>query len=335
MKIVLFIFILIALFACRNNVDNDIINDINETRIIASKMDFHDELPVSFYSFIQANESGLYVTPSNPVNDSVLYKYSHNKTGECCMPLYGIIREGRGPLELQSVNLSTKTANGDTLLFYSFNDSKYLLMDNTGKVFEHINTSVNVLNTGSSFAYSNGYLLLPTFGKMLGRDHLLTILKVSEDTQYDFFEPRVPPGFEPSIRNLVFPMGAIPDGFAISFLGDRKVYILGFDGEIKRELIFGQSDPIPSPFTITNPVEGPSSRPYVTKIEFHKGNLYVLIERMIWILDYPSFEAKKKIAVIRNQEENSAPVIDFSVTDDIMYLRIGNDGLYYIQNNPD
>jgi len=335
MKIGYLICAVLISFSCEKHAEADLIKKNTETIIFASKMDIVDDLPMSFYSFLQANESGLYITSPNPFKDSVLYKFPRNKIGEYGVHLNGIIREGRGPLELQSVNLSTKTANGDTLLFYSFNDSQYLGLDNKGKIFDHIKTSVNVLNTGSSFAYSNGYLLIPSFSKMLARDHLLTMLNIHDGTQFDFFEPRVPAGFEPSIRNLVFPMGAIPDGFAISFLGDRRVYILGFDGGIKRELIFGQSDPIPRPYTITNPVEAPSSRPYITKIEFHNGNLFVLKERMIWILDYPSFEPKKKIAVIRNPDEDSAPVIDFSVTDDIMYLRMGNDGLYYIQTNPD
>lgn len=307
---------------------------LEKTVVIASKMDVTNDFFISLYSFLQANDSGLYITPSSIINDSVLYKYPINEVGKCCVELEGTVREGRGPNELLQIYSSTKTINGDTLLFYSPNSAKYLSINNEGIIFEPFNTSGKIINTGYSFAYSKGYLLMPTFNKVFSRDYLLTMMNVNTNVQKKIFKPRVPAGYEPAIRNQIFTMGALPNGFAVSFVGDRKAYIIGFDGQIKHELIFGKSEPIPEPYKITNPRQAPASKPYLTKIEFHNGNLFVLLDNVIWILDYPSYQTKELIKILRDPEEKSAPVIDFSITDETIYVRMGRSDLYSVKVNP-
>lgn len=336
MKLIYYIISLFIFTSCQIESDDKaiVLNKTDETNIVASKIGIEDELYISMFSFLQSNNKGLYITPPRSIDGYVLYKYPFTKLGECCVRLEGVISEGSGPNELLQINLSTKTSLGDTLIFYSINDASYLIIDEEGKINENeIEASNNLVNTGNSFAYSNGHLLLPTFFQTFNSDYLLNIINLRKSKNFNFFPPRIPPGFEPSIRNQIFPMGALPDGFAFSFLGDRKIYIVDFEGVIKYELILGESDPIPKPFKVLNPNDIPGSRPHITKIEYFQDNLFVLLDNVIWVIDYSMLEVKHMIRVLRTTTEKSAPVIDFSITDEVVYLRIGHDGLFYIETD--
>lgn len=310
------------------------LNNPDEAIIIASRLDMNSNFMISLYSFMQANRSGLYITPSSTFEQTVLYRYIPEIFTKCCIELDKVIKEGKGPGELLQIYSSTKTVNGDTLIFYSPNLRKYLSVNEAGNIFKPFEVTSTVISTGYSFAYSRGYLLVPSFNRFFSRDSLLTLLNVHTGEQKKIFKPRVPAGYEPSIRNQIVAMGALPDGFVLSFIGDRKLYILDFRGRIKQELLFGKSDPIPQPYKITNPKNAPSSKPYVAKIEFHRAHLFVLVDNIIWILDYPSYEPLKRLKVLRNPEEKSAPVIDFSITEKTVYVRMGRDGIYNFPMNP-
>lgn len=336
MKTNIYILLAFVVIGCGQQKLNSSIplNKPDETVVIASRVDMDSKFMISLYSFIQANSSGLYITPSSIFEQTVLYKYPHKRLNECCIELEKVIREGKGPGELLQIYSSTKTINGDTLLFYSPNLRKYLSINETGGIINPFDVSDNIVSTGYSFAYSRGYLLVPTFNRFFSSDSLLTLINVNNDKQKKIFEARVPAGYEPAIRNQVVGMGALPEGFAISFIGDRKLYILDFQGKVKKELIFGESDPIPEPYKISKPKNAPSSKPYLTKIEFDNGHLFVLLDNLIWILEYPSYKPKTLLKVLRDPEEKSAPVIDFSIADETVYVRMGRDGLYDFPINP-
>ncbi|NGP89404.1 hypothetical protein [Fodinibius halophilus] len=334
---IFFLFFLVVL-ACQksNDINSFDVSKSKATTVIANKMDINYSFFISLYSFIQANNSGLYITPSNVINDTVLYKYPKEALNKCCGDLEGIIREGRGPNELSQIFASSKSVTGDTLLFYSPNSAKYLGINNDGVVIDSLEfqNSKTLMNTGNSFSYSKGYFLIPSFNRFFSSKNLFSIINTNNNTSKDIFEPRVPPGYEPAIRNQVVAMGALPNGFAVSFVGDRKIYIIGFNGEVKKQLIFGESEPIPEPFKVKNPKQAPSSKPYITKIEFYKGHILVLMDNLIWILDYPSYQTNNLLKILRDPKENSAPVIDFSITEDVIYVRMGRGGLHSVKTNP-
>lgn len=326
----------LLLLACQHKVPLEQIEfeENKRTKVTATRIDNENDIYLSSYSPLQANASGLYITPFEAVNDTVLYKYGSDTLNYCCLKMEGVLREGKGPSELVRVGTSTKTINGDTLLFYSSGNARYMAIDKKGNVFQPFKASLKAVNASHSFAYSNDFLLLPSFGKPFDEDHLFTLVNVNTNTQQGVFEPRVPAGYEPAIRNEAFTMGALPDGFAISFVGDRKLYTIGFNGEIKNEVIFGESDPIPKPYKITNPSQAPSARPYLTKIEYHEGHLYVLVDNDIWIVEYPSYNIKNIIRIVREPDDMIAPVTDFSITDETLFVRMGRKNLYAVEANP-
>lgn len=314
----------------RNTVD---INDVTKVIFTADKLELENDYFMSFHSFLQANESGLYVTPNNAVNDTVLFKLPSDLFGnKNSKRLRGAIREGNGPNELLNISLSTQTAS-DTLIFYSINSSAYLSIDSSGNITEKKGTPINVFSSGSSLGYNNGHFLFPSFHSVYSKDNLLTITNTALNTQVHFFEPRVPAGYEPAIRNQVFPIGSLPNGFAFSFLGDRKVYTIDFKGSIESVIVLGESDPIPEPFKISESSRPPGAKPYITKIEFFRDHLFILMDNYIWVLDYPDLELKNVFEFKKNLEDDKAPVIDFTINNDLLFLRIGRDGLFSINTN--
>jgi len=337
MKLKLLFLLLIILVSCTDDKQTNKlrVGESNRKIVIASKIDVGNDFFISLYSFIQANNSGLYITPSNTINDTVLYQLKSDRVGRCCQKLEGKVREGKGPKEITQIFASSKTVHSDTLLFYSPNSARYLAINNEGDLIEDfsLKTPKDVINTGNSFAYSNGYFLIPSFSVGYKTESLLTLVNFNNGKRKDFFTPRVPLGFEPAIRNEIVAMAALPNGFALSFVGDRKVYLIDLNGEIKKQLIFGKSEPIPEPYKVKDPKQGPSSKPYIIKIEYYKGNLLVLADNLIWILEFPSYQTQAVLKILRDPEEQSAPLIDFSVSEEVFYLRMGRDGLYYVKVN--
>lgn len=338
---IFFVIILVLIVGCKNNkpLDNSMIDlsgkNIKDIIIVVKKMKFEeDEFSYSNFSFFQANNSGLYVTPPTKIDDFVLFRYTlipEEKTTR----VEGVVRSGRGPNEIELLHMSSKTLNADTLMFTSPID-KMLIVDQMGLLSEwDVDLySKKIINFGYSFSYGNGRLLIPSFNPT-HKDYLFKIYDVSDSLVYNSFPPRVPYGFEPAIRNELLGETPLPDGFAISFIGDRKVYILSSKGELKKELILGKSDEIPTPFKVSNPQEAPPATPYITKMEFYKGHLMVLVDNVIWLIEYPSLKVKSKIRLLKNKQVIESPVIDFSISDKYLYSRIGRDGVFFVETNID
>lgn len=332
-----YLFFLIFIIGCETNKQSTNLEldlstkEARNVSIVANKINFPDgEFAYSNYSFIQANNSGLYVTTPTVNNGYVLFRYVLNPEHNT-VKVDSLVRSGRGPGEIESIYMSSKTIDGDTLMFTSPSD-KMLTIDQKGDVSEWFIDSKRITNFGFSFSYSNGKLLVPSFSPGQ-REYLFKIYDVNRNEVYNSFPPRVPYGYQPSVRNEILGETPLPDGFAISFLGDRKIYLLDSKGDLKREVIFGKSDKIPEPFKVSNPQEAPGAIPYITKLEFFNDHLLVLIDNVIWILEYPTFEVKSKITILGSKNVEKSPVIDFSISEKYLYSRIGRDGIYFVDND--
>jgi len=305
------------------------VKNVDITKVEINKLDRSNYFPLSLYSFIQAHKNGLFITPNRAVKEHLVFKYENSRYDT----LTGVIRKGRGPNELVNVSASSKTSDNDTLLFYSSNSVRYLGIDEKGELIEPFTTTRKMVNTGYQFAYNNGYLLIPSFLKGYNEDYLFSLINVKTKNIKEFFKPRVPIGYEPAIRNRPFTIGALPDGFAIAFVGDRKIYITDFDGILSHELIFGDSEPIPEPFKINDPNDAPSSKPFVLKVEYHSEHIFVLLDKTIWVLHYPSYTTKAQLQFKSPIEDKLLSVIGFSVNDNNIFLRVGRDDLYVVPIN--
>lgn len=338
MKIYLIITCLIAL-SCSNVESEKIgITDLkdkvsDESRIVAKKLPILDEFAYSNFSFIQANNSGLYVTPSTNISGYVLYRYQLVGSKNWQVKIDSLVKSGRGPNEIESIYLSSKTINGDTLLFTSPGD-KTILIDQSGELSEWDYDTRRIINFGYSFSYSNEHLLIPSFNQTQ-TDYLFKIYDLEKMKEYSSFEPRVPFGYQPSIRNEILGESPVPNGFIISFLGDKKLYLIDLKGEIRKELHLGESDIIPEPYRVSDPQESPGAIPYITKIEFFNEHLLILLDNVIWVISYPSLELKHKIKLATSNEKEKSPVLDFSISDKYLYSRIGRQGIFAVPTDKD
>ncbi len=304
--------------------------------LTARQLNVTDNYMFSFYSFLQANTSGLYITPANAIRDSILFEISAKDSksyNSLSHILNGVIRKGSGPKELLDINLSTKSATGDTLFFYSANSAAFISIDNEGTVLGRKSAPKNVFTNGSAIGINKGYFLFPVFNPIVSKDNLLAIVEKDDGSMKYFFRPRVPAGYEPAIRNMVFPIGAVPNGFAFSFLGDRQIFITNFKGDILKTIILGESDPIPDPYIIDDPSGSPGATPYITKIEFFEDHLFILMENQIYIIAYPDLVLSKILRIKRKGESDLASVVDFSVNSEKIFLRIGREGLFTVDLN--
>lgn len=338
MRPFLLLIILLLLGCHKTKLSSDSIDlrktSIVEDTIVVKKLLFaDDEFSYSNYSFIQSNNSGLYITPPTNFRGAVLYRYELKPKSDTAI-VSEIIKTGRGPYEMESIYMSSKTIDGDTLLFSSPNNNTFII-DQEGSLNEWEFNTKKIINYSFSFSYSHGRLLIPSFSGHQS-DFLFKIYRFKGglvDSVYNSFPPRVPYGFQPSIRNEILGETPIPYGFAISFLGDKKVYILSPEGKTRKEIVLGKSDEIPTPYKVNNPQHSPGAKPYITKLEFYNGHLMALMDNIIWIIEYPSFELKTKIKLLTDENPNNSPVIDFSISDDYLYSRIGREGIYFTKTN--
>ncbi|MEO9887543.1 MAG: hypothetical protein ABJR05_08940 [Balneola sp.] len=288
-----------------------------------------DEFSYSNFSFIQANNSGIYVTPSTTIDGYVLYRYqiSSNSTVE----VKGVVKEGRGPKEKERISMSSKSISGDTLLFGS-SGSKTLVINRKGELSEWNVPTYKLPNFGYSFSYNGNKLLIPSFNPAQS-ENLFGIFDIENQSINFSFPARVPYGFQPSIRNDILGETPIPGGFAVSFLGDRKVYILNYLGEIEKEIILGESDEIPRPYKVENVQESIGAKPHITKMEYFNDHLLVLMDNILWFIKMPSFEVSNRLKFHTLENEDKATVIDFSIAENYLYLRVGRKGIYFTETD--
>lgn len=239
--------------------------------------------------------------------------------------LFGIVKSGRGPRESEFLTASTKSITGDTLYFFSHANQKFIQVDKYGTV-----TDLNIYDKefslmGFSFAFNHDFIAFPVEPKF-SRDFLIKIYNIKSLEFQSAIEMRVPFGSQPSVRNEISAICSIPDGFALTFIGDRKIYLINFNGEILQELILGTSDEIKIEKERELNSEPSVATPYLTKMEYVNGTLFTLMEGELWKIDYKS---KNPINIINfyNAEDNKIKPLDFSISDSNLFVRLGRSGI--------
>lgn len=303
--------------------------DIKEETYIASPIGMQHEFSLSLFSMIQAIEDHLFITPFGTADNYVLFSYNTGNNSYCCPDFKGHIRYGRGPKENETISMGTKTPTQDTVLFYSVNSNRYTIIDKSGEPTEEITIKAKP-NLGYSFAYSNNKLLTSVFNPMFNSEVLFQIQDIKTEKGIEFFEARVPNGYDPEIRNVPTALASVEDGFAIAFVGDKEIHFYDFEGEPIKKYVFGENEPIRIRKKSSGNDEGSSSMPYVYKIEFCNGFLFALIQNQLWIVDYTEDRVVTKLKILEDPDQETAPLNDFSIGGDKIYLRFRRDDLAYL-----
>jgi len=286
------------------------------------------DFQASIRSLIQANDSGLFMTPVMPVKNTVLFHYDVKNDGPERMSGPSVFR-GQGPNEALDISLSAKNTAGDTLAFLSINSAKILFIDAGLNVSERFLASQILTKTGDAFSYSNGYLGF-SMEPRLGEGNLFGVYNFQNGSFYAGFPLRVPLNMEPAIRNRVFASAAVPDGFVFAFTGDRKFYRVNYKAEITGIYVLGEDEPIGEPFRINNPKESVSSRPYITKMEYSNGYLHVMMDQKIWVIDLESRQSIAQLEFVDKSGEIINP-FEFTMNGKMLFIRQGRDLIHKVE----
>ena len=278
------------------------------------------DMAMSAFSPMQANSSGLYITPSHCDNDSVLFRYKNLSLND--NNARGVVAHGNSNNQAERILFSTKSVQDDTLIFYSGASAKLLTVANNGSISQMGFTNKQLSFIGYSFAYNNNHIII-SIEPLFQKNYLLSILNIRTGEVKNAFPLRVPHGYQPAERNHVSAMAAVPDGVVFAFTGDRKFYFMNYDGNILREVVLGESDPIPPPFQTEQPDTLERSPNYISKMEYEDQFLHILVDDKIWILDAENFEAVTRLEFVDPLVQETASPVDFSITNQQLFLKLG------------
>ncbi len=285
----------------------------------------------SLFALSHAIGQHVYITSSNSHYGYMVHGYSFRNGFE--QVLEPVIRHGRGPGEAVSISGSNKTMQSDTLVLRTRENAKLILWTSDMKSRDiEIEASVFAQMT-SEFALDNGYLAFQIIPH-LQSGSLIGVMNLHQENIVYGLSPRVPYGFQPEIRNALSSICPSPNGFVLSFLGDRKVYRIDYNAQVHQIMALGESDPIPNPHRIKNPTEAPGAKPYIPKMQYHNGLLHVLMDDSLYLLDLESQRVKTVIHFVNREDERMTP-LEFSASGDHMIVRIGRNRFYPVQLEPD
>ncbi|MDR9417469.1 hypothetical protein [Gracilimonas sp.] len=303
-------------------------------KVVVSSMNMNEPYQLSFFSLIQANNSGLVVTHTQSNSDVVLSYIDQQNYSPCCVEFTPLVEKGRGPGEVTDIAASSKSFNSDTLIFYSLAEAKFILFDRELKLINELNFFPGDVSVRHNFTLGNGKLIISYNPQVNENNKLLKIFDLESNSGVDVIEPRVPVGYEPVIRNIAGAIGSTPNNILVALIGDREIRILDYDGSQVGTIKLGVNDPIGEPFKINSQKKSTRATAYISKIEHYKDHIFVLYQTELLIFDRINFLLKKRIKFYSDIEDSSLSVSDFSVGRDVLYIREGRNNLYETVINP-
>lgn len=318
--------------ACSNTSEESLVHKImNESttvqHVVLSNPIMDTPFNSSLSALVQANRNHILIAAARPYEGSIAFAMRYPFT-DSTYHLNGLIREGSGPFEARALHASSKTIGGDTIAFLAFEDAKLIWVD------EDLNRSERVLQAdfsqrfGDVFAYQGG-MVAYSMNPRTGDGYLIGIHHIVPESTFFGIQIRVPVDYQPAIRNRVFSIAPIPDGFAVAFLGDRQIYLLNTRAEITNILVLGESDPIGEPYLVSNPMDAPPSRPHIPKIEYDSGILHVLMDGELLFIDLEKRTITNRLAFVDTQNQPVVP-LEFSISGQDLIIRVGRNELYKV-----
>lgn len=319
---------LVIIVSCTQRNDNSSDEKVNFSNtktytVELEKLFLDDQFNISLSSLIQVSNNNLFVTSSSPLHDTVVFAYDiHNSDNKTI----NSIKNGYGPFEATSINNSSKNITNETISFLALGNAKIIFVDDyldksdftiQPEIFNKLGDVITYHDNMIAFSVEPNV----SNGKLIG------IYNIDSDTIHYGVPIRVPHQMQPAIRNRIFAICPIPNGFALAFLGDRKVYLINNEATTIAILHLGESDPIEEPFRINNPFDAPSSRPYIPKMEYQDGVLHILLDHEILLVDIPSLNVKTRIKFI-NYDHSVITPLEFTLNDSHLFVRTTRNKIY-------
>ncbi len=326
LRYILFIVISSALLGCECH-QNSIPLDVENVEVITVDVEAIEDLSVirlSNFAKLQSQGSTVFLTLPRSRNDTILYKWSPDVNS-----IKGLFRAGRGPGEVLQVLSGARSYSDSRIFFYCSATAKFLIHNDDNRYSEMSLPHELFLFSGTEFAISGDYFAFELSAHGEKKEKLLAIYHMPTNSISYHVDIRIPFGYEPSSRNLITASAGIPEGFAFSFLGDKEVIFLDHSGKITAVVQLGENDPLPSPYILPEGVRAEGGRPYISKLEYKNGLLYILFMGEVYKLDLENLELKGKFEMRNQQGEAIKPILDFTISESIMVIRaIGNEAFW-------
>lgn len=275
---------------------------------------------------LQSNKEGVVITPRTPASGYSLFYYSHEDMDTCCSQMNGLLKSGRGPGESGAIISGTRTADSDTLVYYSIDTSRFYHFDQNLKLIKDYFVSGRDFLVTDRFTYTNGkYYSKANFSD---EEKILKIYNSSTNTTKTLIDTRIPQGYQPAARNNIASIMATPKHILLAIVGEKEIFILNNEDQVVGKIILGENDPLPEPFKPVSNDEVESSLQHIFKMEFHDGMLFVLMKSGLVVLN-SDYEFLARFVFNDHKDEN-LNISDFTVNNEMLYLRKGLLSLYRI-----
>jgi len=275
---------------------------------------------------LQSNKKGLVITPRIPSSGYSLFYYLHEDIDNCCSEMNGLLKSGRGPGESGAIISGTRTADSDTLVYYSIDTSRFYHYDQNLNLTKDPLVSVRDILVTDRFTYSNGkYYSEATFSD---QEKILKIYDTATKTTKSLIDNRIPQGYQPAARNNIASITSTPEYVLVALVGEKEILMISDEDQLISKIILGENDPLPEPFKPASQDDVKSSLQHIFKMEYHDGMLFILMKSGLVVLssDY-EFTAR---FVFKDQNDETLDVSDFTVNNEMLYLRKGLSDLYRV-----
>jgi len=275
---------------------------------------------------LQSNKKGLVITPRIPSSGYSLFYYLHEDIDNCCSEMNGLLKSGRGPGESGAIISGTRTADSDTLVYYSIDTSRFYHYDQNLNLTKDPLVSVRDILVTDRFTYSNGkYYSEATFSD---EEKILKIYDTATKTTKSLIDNRIPQGYQPAARNNIASITSTPEYVLVALVGEKEILMISDEDQLIGKIILGENDPLPEPFKPASQDDVKSSLQHIFKMEYHDEMLFILMKSGLVVLnsDY-EFTAR---FVFKDHNDENLDISDFTVNNEMLYLRKGLSDLYRV-----
>jgi hypothetical protein len=323
--------ILVLLLGCTEEKNReihiyDIKSDLSDSTIVYPQLYEIEELFAPAQFSLQSNKEGLVVTPRVPASGYSLFYYMHQDPNTCCPQMNGLTKTGRGPGESGAMISGTRTADSDTLVYYSMDTSRFYHYDqNLNLIKDPLISVIDILVT-DRFAYTNcKYYSEATFSD---EEKILRIYDSTTKTTKTLIDNRIPHGYQPAARNNIASIISTPEHILIALVGEKEIMIFDGNDLLTGKIVLGENDPLPEPYIPISSEDIKSSSQHIFKMEYYDGMIFVLMKTGLFVFNN-DYEFVIRF-VFNDRNEENLDISDFTVNSDMLYLRQGLSSLYRI-----
>lgn len=297
----------------------------DSTLIFPEEYEIEELFAPAFFS-LQSNKKALVVTPRMPTSQYSLFYFPHEDMDSCCSRMNGLMRAGRGPGESGAIVSGARTYDGDRLIYYSLDTSRFYHFDQDLNLIDDPLMHIRDLMVTGLFTYRNGRYY--TEASFSDEEKILRVYDTNSNTSTTLIDYRIPLGYQPAARNTIASIVSTPEEVLVALVGEKEILVINDENKIEGKIIIGENDPLPKPFKPSPYERVKSTTKHIFKMEYHDGMIFILMESGLIVLNN-EFKFVTRFVFSNNNKEKLA-ISDFTVNSNKLYLRHGLSSVYRV-----